>query len=509
MWSGDKEIDAPASKSSPGALVSGWSLETYPDPGRGAMALNFGAADLVRTAHTRRSSQVRHLPLALAASFVPLATLPAQHGSPAGPVPVDRLSVRRDALARRLGTGVAVLRSATERSIEGSYPQDSDYREDSDFFYLTGVEVPNSWLVIVARDGSLAETLLYLPPRDTVSRYRSEQWVGPQLTPGRVATDRTGIRDVRSAELVRQDLPALVFGPESPARQGGLFVKPGPGQGDSPFVRDTILARSQAGAGLRVADLAVPLAQLRLVKDADELTRLRKAIAITAEAQREAMRRIEPGMYEYQAEAAIEYVFRRNGAERLGFPSIVGSGPNSTLFHYDKNRRRMEAGDLVVMDIGAEYGYYTADVTRTVPVSGRFTPRQRAIYELVLGAQKAAIEAVRPGVTVKRLDEIVREYMRANSDSLCGTATCDRYFVHGLGHWLGMEVHDVGSIDTPLAAGMVLTIEPGVYLPEEQLGVRIEDDVLVTPDGHEVLSAGAPKLPQELETLMGEPAAVP
>ncbi|MGH7518571.1 MAG: aminopeptidase P N-terminal domain-containing protein [Gemmatimonadales bacterium] len=452
---------------------------------------------------------MRQVLVAFVASILPLVPLPAQQGSPAGPVPVDRLVARRDALAKRLGTGVAVLRSEMERSIEGSYPQDSDYREDSDFFYLTGVEVPNSWLVLVAKGGTLAETVLYLPPRDTVSHYRSEQWVGPQLIPGPEATAWTGIRDVRSAEHAGKDLRAVVFAPESPARQGTLFVKPGPGQAESPFLRDTILAQVQAGAGLRVGDLAAPLAGLRLVKDADELARLRRAIAITEEAQREAMRRIEPGMFEYQAEAVIEYVFRRNGAERLGFPTIVGSGPNSTLLHYDKNRRRMEDGDLVVMDIGAEYGYYTADITRTVPVSGRFTPRQRAIYDLVLGAQRAAIDAVRPGITVQRLDQIAREHMRANSGTLCGKVTCDRYFVHGLSHWLGMDVHDVGRIDTPLAAGMVLTIEPGVYLSDERLGVRIEDDVLVTADGHEVLSSGAPKLPQEIETLMQETATVP
>jgi Xaa-Pro aminopeptidase len=412
-------------------------------------------------------------------------------------------------LAKRLGTGVAVIRSGVERSIEGSYPQDSDYREDNDFFYLTGVEVPSSWLVLVAKGGALAETTLYLPPRDTVTHYRSEQWVGPQLTPGREATARTGIRDVRSAALVGRELPALVFGPESPARHGQLFVKPGPDQGDSPFLRDTLLGHAQAGAGLRVGDLAVPLAQVRLVKDADELTRLRKAIDITEEAQRVAMRRVEPGMYEYEAEAVIEYIFRRNGAERLGFPSIVGSGPNSTLLHYDKNRRRMEAGDLVVMDIGAEYGYYTADITRTVPVSGRFTPRQRAIYDLVLGAQAAAIDMVRPGVTIQQLNEAARAHMRSNSGTLCGSVTCDRYFVHGLSHWLGMDVHDVGKIDTPLAPGMVLTIEPGVYISGEQLGIRIEDDVLVTADGHEVLSARVPKQPDEIEAVMQEPGNLP
>ncbi len=446
---------------------------------------------------------------ALVTSLAPLAAASAQHGSPAGPVPVERLSARREALAERLGTGIAVLRSGEERSLEGGYPQDSDYREDSDFFYLTGVEVPNAWLVLTAREGALADLVLYLPPRDTVTRYRSEQWVGPQLAPGPEATARTGIPHVRSAELVAAELPSLVFGPESAARRGAVYVKPGPGQGDSPALKDSILGRSPAGARLRVGDLALRLAQLRLVKDADELSRLRKAIAITEEAHRDAARRIEPGTHEYQAEAVIEYAFRRNGAERVGFPSIVGSGPNSTLLHYDKNRRRMEAGDLVVIDIGAEYGYYTADITRTVPVSGTFTPRQRAVYDLVLGAQQAAIAAVRPGTTVQRLEQVARDHLRAHSGSLCGRVTCDRYFVHGLSHWLGMDVHDVGRIDTPLAAGMVLTIEPGVYISSERLGVRIEDDVLVTDDGHEVLSAGAPKLPDQIEALMRETTLLP
>jgi Xaa-Pro aminopeptidase len=452
---------------------------------------------------------VRQAILTLVASLVPLLPVAAQEGSPAGPVPVERLAARREALAKRVGNGVVVLRSGMERSIEGSYPQDSDYREDNDFFYLTGVEVPNAALVLTARGGVIGDVVLYLPPRDTVTHYRSEQWVGPQLTPGPEATARTGIKDVRSAERLGPELPPLVFAPESPARHGVLLVKAGPGQADTPLLKDSLLARVQAGAGIRVENLADQTAVLRLVKDADEIARLRRAIAITGDAQAEAIRRMDPGMYEYEIEALIEYVFRRSGAERLGFPTIIGSGPNSTLLHYDKNRRRIEDGDLVVMDIGAEFGYYTADLTRTVPASGRFTPRQRAIYELVLGAQEAAIKAVRPGVTVQRLDQIAREYMRANSGQLCGTVTCDRHFVHGLSHWLGMDVHDVGRIDTPLAPGMVLTIEPGIYLSDERLGVRIEDDVLVTPTGAEVLSAAVPKRPDAIETLMQEKATLP
>jgi Xaa-Pro aminopeptidase len=174
------------------------------------------------------------------------------------------------------------------------------------------------------------------------------------------------------------------------------------------------------------------------------------------------------------------------------------------ILHYDRNRRQTQDGDLVVMDIGAEWGYYTADVTRTVPVSGTFTKRQREVYELVLGAQQAAINAVRPGITVARLNEIARRYMDGNSGDICGDQSCNRYFPHGLSHWLGMDVHDVGDYSRPLEPGMVLTIEPGIYIASENLGVRIEDDILVTDTGHEILSADAPRTIEEIERIMAD-----
>jgi Xaa-Pro aminopeptidase len=180
----------------------------------------------------------------------------------------------------------------------------------------------------------------------------------------------------------------------------------------------------------------------------------------------------------------------------------VGSGPNGTTLHYDENRRQTRPGELIVMDVGAEYGYYAADVTRTIPVSGRFTSRQRALYELVLGAQQAAIDAVRPGSDFGTLNRVAREYMRRHSGNLCGGFACDRYFVHGLSHWLGMNVHDVGSFTRRLEPGMVFTIEPGIYLPAESLGIRIEDDILVTRGGPEVLSSGIPRTVEEVEAAM-------
>ncbi|MBI4544848.1 MAG: aminopeptidase P family protein [Gemmatimonadetes bacterium] len=418
---------------------------------------------------------------------------PAQLGSPAGPVPAERLSARRAALGRRIGNGVAVLRSASARSIEGDYPQDGDFRQDNDFFYLTGLETPGSWLVLVARADTLEGVKLYLPAPDSAA----ERWTGPQLGPGEEARRMTGIADISAAENAEAEIRNLVLAAGSPARTGRLYVKRGEAEGRLVLFRELVF-----GPELEVRDLRVELAALRLVKDADELGRLRRAVEITVEAQRQAMRALRPGVWEYELEALVEYTFRRRGAERLGFPSIVGSGPNSAILHYDDGRRQMQAGELVVVDVGAEFGYYSADVTRTLPVSGRFTGRQRRLYELVLGAQQAALDSVRPGATLATLNRIAREYLREHSRDLCGAQSCDRYFIHGLSHWLGMDVHDVGDRSTPLAPGMVLTVEPGIYLPDERLGIRIEDDVLVTAGGYELLSAGAPRRPEEIERLM-------
>jgi len=258
-------------------------------------------------------------------------------------------------------------------------------------------------------------------------------------------------------------------------------------------------------AGYELGDARPLIAGLRLVKDPEEVGRLRRAAEITMEAHREVWRVAHPGMTEFQLEATLEYVFRAQGAERVGFPSIVASGPNGTVLHYDKNRARLEDGHLVVVDIGAEFGYYTADVTRTFPASGKFTPRQKALYDLVLGARDAAVSRIRPGVTVAELQAVARRYLDEESGPLCGEPSCLRYFVHGLSHWLGMDVHDVGRYDLPLAPGMVLTIEPGLYLPEEGLGIRIEDDVLVAEEGFEVLTDALPRTTEEIEAMMEDP----
>ncbi|MFQ5770634.1 MAG: M24B family metallopeptidase, partial [bacterium] len=218
---------------------------------------------------------------------------------------------------------------------------------------------------------------------------------------------------------------------------------------------------------------------------------------------KEAMRSVKPGLYEYQLEAISEYVFKRGGSEYPAFPSIVGSGPNSIVLHYSENRRKMENGDLVVIDIGAEYHGYAADVTRTIPVNGKFTGEQKRIYEIILRAQKQAITAIKPGVPFRDIHKVAKKTIEE--------AGYGKYFSHGTSHYLGLDAHDVGDYGA-LQPGMVITVEPGIYIPEGSdldkaywnIGIRIEDDVLVTEDGYKILSDKAPKEIDDIEKLMKE-----
>jgi Xaa-Pro aminopeptidase len=435
--------------------------------------------------------------LALAALAAPLAVLSAQSG-PTEPIgaytvipalpgmgrPVDTAAVaaRRRALLRHIGRGAVLIPAGHERNIEQDYVQDNDFRQDNTFYYFTELETQDSWLLLTARGPDTLETVLFLPPR-TPSQ---ERWTGLRLGPDSVAVRLSGIATV---------LPTDSLAARLRSASGPLYTSVRPNSRDqqpiASIVSDT-------------RDLRPIVDSMRAVKDADEISRLRRAVDISVAGHIAAMRVARPGMYEYELEAALEAAFRRNGADRLGYPSIVGSGPNTTTLHYDVNRRKTENGDLVVIDAAAEWGQYTADVTRTFPINGKFTPRQKAIYDLVLGAQQAAFDAVRPGVTMRELDGIARRYMREHSGNLCGERTCDdrEFFNHSLGHPIGMDVHDVG-ISRPLEPGMVVTLEPGIYIQAEKLGVRIEDDVLVTAKGGEWLSAGAPRTTDAIEKLMG------
>jgi Xaa-Pro aminopeptidase len=361
--------------------------------------------------------------------------------------PLQEYRSRRERLAQRIKGNVLVLRAAPDQEL-------TKYRQEPNFYYLTGFEEPNATLLLDATSDPPQE-FLFLPER----KPREEKWTGAKLGPGSEAEKATGFATV---------LPASRL--------------------------DAILGKASAHAksiyGLK--DVESDIAYLRQVKSPTEIALLEKAIQITLKAAGAAARTIAPGVMEYEVEAAIEYEFRRNGAEGPGFPSIVGSGPFSTVLHYNKSERRIQAGDLVVVDIGAQYGGYSADVTRTFPASGKFSARQREIYQIVLDAQKAALAKVRPGVRISELHQAAMNHIRSKG--------YDKYFIHGTSHHIGLEVHDVGDTARPLEPNMVITVEPGIYIPDEELGIRIEDDVLVTPTGYRLLST-FPKEIAEIEAL--------
>lgn len=411
---------------------------------------------------------MRKLAYILAPTILWAATLPVRAVETEPP---EEYRSRRERLAQALD-GVIVLFAAPPSDLV-------EFQQEDNFYYLTGFDEPEAVLVLDGRDDRLKETL-YIPARDP----GEERWTGLKLGPGPEAERQTGIESVSALGQFSADLTAMV---------------------DS---ADTVYTLTSEEANLLrlesilpsadVRDAANEIASLRVVKADTEVALLEHAIDITTEAHRAAAGVIAPGVMEYEVEATIEYTFRRRGAERPAFPSIVGSGPFSTILHYDRNDRRMEAGDLVVVDIGAEYSGYAADVTRTYPVSGRFTDRQREIYQIVLDAQKAALERIRPGARISGPNGVhaaASDYIRAQGYG--------EYFIHGTSHYIGLYVHDVGSTSRPLEPGMVLTVEPGIYIPEENLGVRIEDDVLVTEDGYEMLS-DFPREIAEIEALMAE-----
>jgi len=362
--------------------------------------------------------------------------------------PLQEYRARRERLAQRIKGNVLVLRAAPDQEL-------TEYQQERNFYYLTGFDEPKSILLLDAASEPPQE-FLFLPER----RPSEERWTGPKLGPGAEAEKVTGFAKVLST---------------------------------AEFDATLKKAQEHAKAVYGLKDVEDDIAYLRQVKAPTEIALLEKAVQITLKAQSAAAKAIRAGAMEYEVEAALEYEFRRNGAERPGFPSIVGSGPFSTILHYDKNDRRMQAGEVVVVDIGAEYGGYSADVTRTYPVSGKFSPRQREIYQIVLDAQKAAIAKIKPGVRINEVHQVAMEHIRSKG--------YEKYFIHGTSHHIGLEVHDVGSTSRPLEPNMVVTVEPGIYIPEEEIGIRIEDDVLVTPSGYRLLST-FPKEIGEIEALV-------
>ena len=437
-------------------------------------------------------------------------------------VSLQEYQKRRDRLMSMMSPGsIALIPGAKEkrRNRDIHYP----FRQDSDFYYLSGFREPETLLVLIP--GRLqGQEVLFCRERNV----RGELYDGERLGPER-ACRRLLMDDAFPIADIEEIVPGLLEGRDR------IYIN----LGDYPefdkqllgWVAD-IRARESSGAHPpgEFVELKHLLHELRLVKSATELTLMRKACTISVDAHLRAMRNCRPGMSEGQIEAELTYTFMKNGARCAAYPSIVGSGKNACVLHYIENTGEVAEGDLVLIDAGCEYEYYAADITRTIPANGSFTGPQRTLYEIVLAANLAAIEKCKPGAhfnepheaaLVVMVDGLLDQgLLEGERDVIMTSESYQPFIPHKTSHWLGIDVHDVGDYRfgdswRELEPGMVLTIEPGIYIPRIEanqhlpekflgIGIRVEDDVLITQHGCEVLSAGVPKTPAELEAIMAE-----
>lgn len=435
------------------------------------------------------------------------------------PLPATEYAERRRRFMAALGQGTAILTSAPQVYLHGDV--EAGYRQDGNFFYLTGLNEPEAVAVFAPHHGE-HQFVLFVLPKDL----EKEVWTGYRVGP-EAAKELYGCDAAFPIDELDQRLPEYVEGATH------IYYHPGRDEAMNEKIfrlwRKMLQLRQRKGYGPTVlADVNPILHPLRMVKSPVELERIRQAVAIAAKAHRHAQETTRPGMFEYEIQAGMEAIFRQHGGAPA-YPSIVASGPNACILHYGDNIRQTQAGDLVLIDAGCAWGCYNSDITRTFSVNGTMTRPQQLIYDVVLRAQLAAIEVVKPGVPY---DQIHKTAVRVLVEGLIdlGLLTGDAaeianekdekqqkyrpYYMHRTGHWLGLDVHDAGiyyqdkDAATVLAPGQVFTIEPGLYIgpytepfpgqpaiPDEfrGIGVRIEDDILVTETGCEVLTAAVPK----------------
>lgn len=416
-----------------------------------------------------------------------------------------------DAIAAEGHDSVAVFASAPVFTRNGDV--EHDYRQDSDLFYLTGFAEPGSALVLDAKDKT---STIFARPRDP----ERETWDGPRAGVDGVK-EHFGADEAFTIDKLAEELPKLF------QNKKRLYYRLGSNrQMDDKVLEgiDRVRARARLGYSwpVEIVDPGTILHEMRLFKAPDEVATMRRAADITAEAHLRAMKATKPGMHEFQVEAMLLETFRMHGSERPAYGSIVGSGNNATILHYRLNNRKMEDGELLLIDAGCEYDYYASDVTRTFPVGGTFTKPQQAIYELVLDAQEAGIDKTRKGSSVDQVHAACVEVitrglvklgiLKGDVEQLVTDGAHKPFFMHRTSHWLGMDVHDVGDyhlggVDRLLEPGMVLTVEPGIYISKDNdkvapewrgIGVRIEDDILVTDGDPDNLTKAIPKKVNEL-----------
>ena len=427
---------------------------------------------------------------------------------------MSEFAARRKQLLEAMGDGVALFPSAP-LAIR-NHDVEHAYRQDSDLYYLTGFDEPESVLLLTNQHDE-HETVLFVRPK----KREREIWDGPRAgVEG--AVEAFGADAAFPIEELEKRLPDYLGNVE---RLHYRLAQNDEADAKLFECLNTLRRGGRRGvtAPEAIIDSSVHLHEMRLRKSPAELDTMREAAAITAEAHLRAMQLARPGMREYEIDAELIHIYRKHGCERPAYDSIVGSGANATILHYRAGNRVMNDGELVLIDAGCEYGYYASDVTRTFPINGRFSDEQRAIYEIVLRAQVAAIAAVKPGVTLEAIHEgavkLITEglvdlgLLSGDVDTLIEEKKHESFYMHRTSHWLGMDVHDVGRyfVDgkhRPLEEGFVLTIEPGLYIAADAedvderwrgIGIRIEDDVTVTANGVDVLTAGIPKGIAEVE----------
>ena len=409
---------------------------------------------------------------------------------------------RREALAKKAG-GVVVLFAPLEGR-DAVY----SFRQDDNFYYLSGITEPGVALLIApaveAKEDSPARAyteILFLPPHNL----RLEKFTGPKLGAENLdASKITGFDHVDEMGRLPEEVSRVLAVGGRPV----IYTDVASQGEETSASTEPLTFLQRTNAFLFFQDVKPMLASLRTNKDPGEASLIRKAVDASVAAHVAAMKAVKPNVPEYEISALMQHEWGKRGCERPSYSPIVGSGHNSTVLHYSDNSNTMKAGDVVVIDAAAEYSMYAADITRTLPVNGHFTARQKEIYNIVLGAQEAAMAAFQSGKSMlvgdseASLNKVAKEYIKSHGKDLHGQPL-DQYFIHGLGHYIGLNVHDAGDYKVPLGPGVAFTIEPGIYIPEENLGVRIEDDYYVDADGKLIkLSAAAPSTAADVEKAM-------
>ncbi|WP_392552014.1 Xaa-Pro aminopeptidase [Orbus wheelerorum] len=431
----------------------------------------------------------------------------------------DIIARREKIFANMIDNSAAIFFAAPEviRSNDTHYP----YRQNSDFWYLTAFNEAESALLLVKNSASDHQTILFNRTKDPLA----ETWTGYRLGQD-AALKQINVDKAYPFNDISELLPEIINGKDALYHASQLYT-----YADDIINRLMVTLRQGVRknfyAPKAIIDWRPILHNMRLFKSPHEIEIMRQAGKITAQGHIRAMQQCKPGMYEYQLEGEILHEFIKYGARSASYNTIVGSGNNGCILHYENNNELLQSGDLVLIDAGCEYQSYAGDITRTFPINGKFSKEQKEIYDIVLCSQLKAIALFKPGITIKAVNEevikimveglIKLNIMQGNIDELIEQKAYTQFYMHGLGHWLGIDVHDVGDYKTlgqerKLQEGMVITVEPGLYINKDAnvpkqycgIGIRIEDNLLITKHGNEVLTSDVPKLPHEIEILMAK-----